>query len=72
MNSFKHRGYVIDVSTRQESGEWTFTAKIVAEGTGAPIAGTMKGGYTTETGAEAAAVAWAINDINKRPQITVK
>ena len=72
MNGFKHKGYLIDVSTREESGEWTFSAEIVAGRTGAPIAGTMKRGYTTETDAEAAAVTWAINEINKRPQITIK
>jgi hypothetical protein len=72
MNTFKHKGFVVDVSTREESGEWSFSAEIVTEGTGAPIAGTMKRGYLTDTDAEAAAVTWEINEINKRPQITVK
>jgi hypothetical protein len=69
MKTGKYKGFLIEISPRQESDDWSVAVEIRDDMPGPGHrtgAGITKRGFKTESEAESAALVWAQEEIDKR------
>ena len=69
MKTAKYKGFLIEISARQESDGWSVAVEIRDDAPGRTRrtgAGITKRGFKTESEADSAAIVWAHQEIDKR------